>query len=127
VTTALARFLLGSGGKEARMPSYLFIAEGDPLDSMATQRALDLAGSLAHAGERVTVFFVQNGVLAARAGNESNLTLAALQAAGVELLADTFALLERGITGRRLAAGVRTASLDAIVDGLVEGRRVLWS
>ena len=46
--------------------------------------------------------------------------------AGVEILADDFALSERGILDGSLAAGVQPASLEIVVDHLAAGRKVTW-
>jgi hypothetical protein len=43
------------------------------------------------------------------------------------VLADEFSLRERGIRGDELAAGVRPAGIDTLVDLVVdEGRKVIW-
>ena len=48
------------------MGNYLMIASRDPFDSIEATRDYELAGGLAGDGHAVTVFLVQNGVLAAR-------------------------------------------------------------
>ena len=105
------------------MADYLVIESRDPFDS--GDNAYALARGLVEAGERVTVFLVQNGVLAARAGARSA-GLAALAASGAEVLADDFSLRERGIAASRLVAHVRPAPIDVIVDRLAGGAKTLW-
>ena len=73
----------------------------------------------------MTVFFVDNGVFAARKGAASDL-LTKLSDAGVQLLADEFALKERGIAGDTLADGVTSTALDTLVDHLADGRKAFW-
>jgi len=42
----------------------------------------------------------------------------------VKILADDFALQERGIT--KLAEGVSVGSIDVVVDHLAAGHKVMW-
>jgi len=72
------------------------------------------------------VFLVQNGVLPARAGSAAAPTVREL-ASSVTVLADDFSLRERGIGADELADGVNPASIDVLVDLVVEdGRKVIW-
>lgn len=107
------------------MSKYLLIESRDPFESNDVRYFYDLATSLARAENRVTLFLIQNGVLAARSG-EHTFWFAELTKAGVEVLADGFSLRERGIPNGRLTAGVKAADLSLIVDRLGEGRRALW-
>ena len=108
------------------MADHLFlIASRDPYTHVGARRCYELASQLAGEGHRVTVFLVQNGVLPARAGAVSG-DLAALARCGVRVLADEFSLRERGIPPARLAAGVRPAPLEAVIEALAEGARTLW-
>src|SRR6516164_3336048 len=70
------------------MASYLLIESRDPFESADVAFCHDLARRLAVAGNRVTVFVVQNGVLGVRAGARSS-GYAELARAGVEVLAET--------------------------------------
>lgn len=107
------------------MAKYLLIESRDPFDSNDTGFCCDLAQQLAASRNEVTVFLVQNGVLPARAGARAS-DLAKLPGAGVKVLADSFSLKERGIEEGRLAAGIAAAPLDAVIDALAEGAKVIW-
>ena len=103
---------------------YLFIESRDPWDSPDARAFHETAIALARS-QPVTVFLVQNGVLAARAGASAT-GLDELKRAGVEVLADDFSLRERGISGDRVDGRVKAAPLDVVIDQLAEGRKVLW-
>ena len=107
------------------MAKYLLIESRDPFESNDVRYFYDLATSLARADNHVTLFLIQNGVLAARPG-EHAFWFAELSKAGVEILADGFSLRERGVPEARLSAGVKAAELDEVVDRLAEGRQALW-
>jgi len=105
------------------MNHYLLIESLDPFESNDVGRHWELAAGLARAGNRVTLFLMQNGVLAAREGARNDV-LHSVAAAGVEVLADEFSLRERGIG--RLMARVEPAPLDVVLDRLAEGCKALW-
>lgn len=107
------------------MGAYLLIESRDPFDTNDVGFYYDLAKQLARQGNRVTLFLVQNGVLPARAGARDG-QLSEVQAAGVEVLADDFSLRERGISANRLAAGVKPAPLDVVIDHLAGGSKAMW-
>lgn len=107
------------------MGKYLLIASRDPFESRDSDQFQELAAGLAKEGNTVTLFLVQNGVLAARRSTRSE-ALAKLAGAGVEVLADEFSLRERGIGRDRLVNGVKAAPLDVVVDQLAEGRKAIW-
>lgn len=104
------------------MADYLLIESRDPFTSRDVDGFWDLARDLVADGHAVTLFLVQNGVLAAR--NQER--LGELAQAGVEVLADDFSLQERGIAADRLTGGVRPAPLSTVIDQLGAGRRALW-
>ena len=106
------------------MTRYVFIESRDPFESRDTQFLEETAIAVKERGHDVTVFLLQNGVLAAR---ESVKQLSRLAAAGVTLLADDLSLRERGITVEELAPSVRETGIDALVDALVqENTKALW-
>jgi hypothetical protein len=102
---------------------YLLIESRDPFESNDVGYYCTLARGLADAGNKVTVFLVQNAVLAARPGAQVP-HLNDLVGAGIQVLADDFALQERGI--KHLLEGVKAAPIDAVVDRLEAGHKTLW-
>jgi sulfur relay (sulfurtransferase) complex TusBCD TusD component (DsrE family) len=105
------------------MAQYLLIESRDPFESNDVSYYYDLAKGLADDGHQVTIFLVQNGVLVARP-SKCSAALSALARVGVKILADDFAIKERGVT--RLAEGVSVASIDVVVDHLAAGHKVMW-
>jgi predicted peroxiredoxin len=105
------------------MAAYTFISSRDPVDG---DRAVhDVARELAGAGNDVTLFLVENGAFLARKSICADLRKE-LKDAGVEILADDFALAERGILADAVAAEVSSSKLDVVVDHLAAGRKVSW-
>ncbi|MFQ5789524.1 MAG: DsrE family protein [Acidobacteriota bacterium] len=107
------------------MAKYLLIQSRDPFETNEVARDYEWAASLAGAGNGVTLFLVQNGVLPARKGARRN-GLESLVARGVEVLTDEFSLRERGISKGALAEGVKVSTLDVVIDQLAEGRKAIW-
>ena len=108
------------------MSKYMLIESRDPFESNEVARNYALAAGLAAAGNEVTVFLVQNGVLPARTGTRVD-GLATLAGAGVTVLADRFSLRERAIADDALAEGVSAAELDVVVDALAGGAKAIWN
>lgn len=104
---------------------YMLIASRDAFECRDAERDYELATQLARSGASVTVFLIQNGVMAARRSALSA-TLTALGGTGVSLLADDFSLRERGIRKDQLAPSVQAAPIDVVIDKLALGARVLW-
>ena len=105
---------------------YVFIESRDPFDSTDTSFVMDTAAALRQRGRPVTVFLVQNGVLATRAGARGA-HVARLAGAGVSVLADDFSLAERGIEADELDADARPCGIEALVDLLVQpGTKAVW-
>ena len=107
------------------MAKYLLIESRDAFDSNDVANYQGMATGLAKAGNDVTLFLVQNGVLSARSAGASN-GLSAVAKAGVSVLADDFSLRERGIPSDKLVDGVSPAPLDTVIDQLVDGAKALW-
>lgn len=106
--------------------NYIFIESLDPFESRDTQFVERTATALKQRGHAVTVFLVQNGVLASRQ-NARDSYLARLTQAGVNLIADDFSLSERGIQSAELLPGVRPSSIETLVDALVqEDTKAIW-
>jgi sulfur relay (sulfurtransferase) complex TusBCD TusD component (DsrE family) len=108
------------------MTKYLFIESRDPFESRDTEFLEQTATSLKQRGHEVTVFLVQNGVLAARKnGRESY--LGRMAGAGIALLADNFSLCERGIQPTELQPGIEPSGIETLVDALVvEKTKAIW-
>ena len=107
------------------MASYLLFESRDPFEFADVPLHCALAARLAREGNEVTLFLVQNGVLAARQ-SEGSRALQPLTAAGVRIVADAFSLHERGIPASRMALGVAVAELEVAIDALVTGCKALW-
>jgi sulfur relay protein TusB/DsrH len=108
------------------MGSYVLVETRDPFESAAVGDAYELAAGLADNGDDVTIYLAQNGVLAARRAARSAQRLGTL-ATRTRVLADDFALRERGIGADELAAGVQPSSMDELIDLVMEdGRKVIW-
>lgn len=104
---------------------YFLIASRDPYTHASARRCYELAAQLKDEGKRVTLFLVQNGVLPARPSGGSQ-PLTDLAKRGVRVLADEFSLRERGIGASGLAAGVKAAPLETVIEALEDGARALW-
>jgi predicted peroxiredoxin len=105
---------------------YVLIESRDPFESADTSFVADMATTLATRGRAVTVYLVQNGVLAGRAGARGS-HVPRLTAAGVTVLADDFSLRERGIEAGELTSGVGEAPIGTLVDLVMgEGTKAFW-
>jgi len=105
---------------------YVLIESRDPFDSADSRFVPETATALRVRGRAVTVYLVQNGVLASRAGARGS-ELPRLAQAGVTVLADDFSLRERGIEAGEMVSGVREASIDALVDLIMRpGTKTMW-
>src|ERR1041385_5721724 len=106
------------------MANYVFIETRDPFESRDTEFLEETAVAVRERGHNVTVFLVQNGVLAARktAGR-----LRRLAEAGVTLLADDLSLRERGINSDDLAPSVNESGIDVLMDAIAqENTKAIW-
>ena len=104
------------------MEHYLLIESRDPFESNDVPYYYELTKGLVEAGNDVTLYLVQNGVLAARAATHS--ALPGLVESGVKILADDFSLQERGVS--QLADGIVAVSIEIVVDLLAAGHKTLW-
>ena len=107
------------------MPHYLLIESRDPFESNGFSLRCDLALALLAESAGVTLFLVENAVLGARAAAKGR-ELEKLSKAGVRVLADTFALRERGINPAQVIAAVQPADLDVLIGQLADGAKALW-
>jgi hypothetical protein len=113
------------GTLPASIARYRLVESRDPFESKDVGHLYGLAADLVPAGNRVTLFLAQNGVLASRAA-ANFAELDAVVKAGVEVLADEFYLRERGIRPDALRNGVKAARLDVVVDQLADGGKAMW-
>jgi hypothetical protein len=105
---------------------YVMIESRDPFESADGGFVADTAAALRGKGRAVTVYLVQNAVLACRTGVRRS-PVSRLTQAGVTVLADDFSLRERGIERAEIAAGVREASIDTLVDLVMQpGAKPMW-
>ena len=110
------------------MADYLLVESRDPFEYADASYFYQMAEDLCKAGNNVTFFLVQNGVLMARQGI-ANDAVARLRAAApaVKILADDFSLRERAISPDKLAQGVTPAAVDDLVDMLAQpGVKAVW-
>lgn len=108
------------------MSKYVFIESRDPFESRDTRFVTETAAALVRRGHEVTVFLVQNAVLALRRDVPDS-HLAGLGEAGVSLLADDFSLRERGIDPAELCPGVQASGIETLVDTLAqENTNAIW-
>ena len=107
------------------MASYVLVGSHDPFESTGAARLHDLAVGLADNGDDVTLFLVENAVLGCRRSSALAGPLAAVtdHVAG---LADDFSLRERALAAGDLVSGVKVAGIDALVDALADGVKVVW-
>jgi sulfur relay (sulfurtransferase) complex TusBCD TusD component (DsrE family) len=107
------------------MAHYLLIQSSDPFAN-AVEPFYAVAESLAKAGNEVTLFLVQDGVLPARPSARSE-DLARLARARVMVLAEHFSLRERGIDVRALTTGVHATPLETVIDLMEKGCKTFWN
>jgi sulfur relay protein TusB/DsrH len=109
------------------MSKYLLIESRDPFESPDVGQVLEMAKNLTSQGDEVTLYLVQNAVLATRSGAKTS-GLAALASEGkVKVLVDDYSLDERGIEKEELTGGASVSNMDTLVDLLMtDGQRAIW-
>jgi len=108
------------------MSNYVLIESRDPFDSSDTSFLADTAAALRKRGNNVTVFLVQNGVLAARKQARKT-QIPQLLESGITVLADDFSLRERAIQSDECQNAIKTVGIDQLVDLLVqENTKGIW-
>jgi len=106
------------------MTKYVLIESRDPFQSRDTEFLEQTAIAIQERGHPVTVFLIQNGVLATR---KSTGRLRRLAEAGVTLLADDLSLRERGIKAEELAQGVEESPIDRLVEAIAQANtKAIW-
>jgi hypothetical protein len=107
------------------LKDMMIVETRDPLAARDVEWTTGLLATMRQAGQICTLMLAENGVLGAR-NSAYPVAISHLIDAGVEILADRFALCERGIADSELAAGISAADLDVVIERLVAGDRVLW-
>ena len=107
------------------MKDMVIVETRDPIEVRDVEWSAELLAGTRQAGRASTLILAENGVLGARASAPAPF-LRRLVEQGVGILADRFALAERGIDEADLAPGIAGADLGVVVDHLVAGDRVLW-
>jgi len=111
--------------KEVSMARFVFVESRDPYECADCARFLDLVGGVRRRSHEVTLFLVQNAVLAAREGASHAGGYSELAKSGVAVVADAFALRERAVD--RLASGIEPSGIDRLVSlALTPQTRVIW-
>jgi predicted peroxiredoxin len=109
------------------MSSYVLVESRDPFDSRDSEHFYEIARGLKDAGNEVTLFLVQNGVLPTRRESTYATKLTDLAGAQVTILADAFSLKERAIGDDDLVASVKSSDVDHLVDLLMAGNtKAIW-
>jgi sulfur relay protein TusB/DsrH len=107
------------------MARYLIVDSRDLTEYTSGRYIQKVAGKLKEDGNEVTVFLVENGVLAARRGAEVGKNLTDLSKRGAKIMADDVSCKARGIT--QLSDGVAQSNMDQLADLIAEGSdKVLW-
>ena len=107
------------------MARFVFVESRDPYEAADCAHFLDLVASVRRRSHEVTLFLVQNAVLAAREGATHADLYRDLAKAGVSVVADSYALRERAVD--RLAAGIESAGIERLVGlALVAQTKVIW-
>lgn len=107
------------------MTHYIILESRDPYDSADWANMQEIITNLKKSEHKVTVFLLQNGVLTARKGTPFEKHFFSLKALGINILADFFALQERGI--QDIAASVETSNLDQLIKlCLTPDTKAIW-
>ena len=107
------------------MKGMMIVETRDPIEVRDVEWTAGLLEAMRQAGQSCTLMLAENGVLGARA-SACPAAFSRLVEAGVEILADRFALGERGIAEAELRAGISAADLDRVIERLAAGDAVMW-
>lgn len=105
---------------------YLLIETRGPLDG--GDYSFELARQLREDRHEVTIYLLQDAVFVARRSfQRGEALLAGAGQRGLTVLADEVSLRQRGVTGERLAPGVRPSGMGELVDLLMErADKAIW-
>lgn len=102
------------------MSKYLFIESRDPFESNDAAQTYSVVKELQSQGHKITLYLIQNGVFSIR-NNASKVSLARLiSEKNISIYADDYSIEERGITQGEIAAGIKIAPIEILVDFLME-------
>ena len=107
------------------MKDVVIVETRDPIEVRDVEWSAGLLARARQAGCASTLMLAENGVLGARASAPATF-LSRLVEQGVAVLADRFALAERGIFEADLTPGIDGVDLGFVVDRLAAGDLVLW-
>ena len=107
------------------MRDLLIVETRDPVEVRDVEWGAGLLADAQGSGSTTCMMLAENGVFAVRKEALAP-CLVPLIDEGVMVLADRFALRERGISETDLAPGVAPADLSVVVDWLEAGASVLW-
>jgi sulfur relay protein TusB/DsrH len=108
------------------MASYLIVETKNPLDG--GDYAFDLGKQLKGLRHDVTIYLLQDAVLAARRTFKAGQQLiAGAEQVGVRVLADTVSARQRGVVGERVAQGVNVTDMAELVNLLMQrADKAIW-
>jgi len=107
------------------MARYLIVDSRDLTEYTSGNYIRKVAGKLKEDGNEVTLFLIENGVIAARKGSDVGKGLTDLSKRGTKIMADDISCKARGVA--QLAEGITQASVDQLADLITEGSdKVIW-
>jgi sulfur relay (sulfurtransferase) complex TusBCD TusD component (DsrE family) len=107
------------------MARYLIVDSRDLTEYTNGRYIQKVAGKLKEDGNDVTLFLIENGVIAARKGGEIGKNLTDLSKRGAKIMADDISCKARGVA--QLAEGVTQSNVDQLADLIAEGSdKVIW-
>ena len=107
------------------MSRYLIVDSRDIQEYTGGAYIMNLTGKLRQKKHDVTLFLIENGVLAARKGSRSAAKLGELSKGGTKVLAEDISCKARGVAV--LADGVASGTMDQLADLIVDGSdKVIW-
>ena len=107
------------------MSSYFFIQSREPLTDPRAEGDYQLIQSLANDGNDVSVILVQNGVIPAR--RETHIfSFDTLCCSKAKILTDIFSLRQREINIDQLKEGLTPINIDAVIEAMLAGHKVIW-
>jgi len=108
------------------MRHYVFLETRDPFEVRDGDFVRSNVQELKNTGSKITVYLVQNAVLATRKSAHTSY-LAQLHEAGAMILVDDFSLKERAIAQEEIHAFLNVATFDQLVDLLMEpNTKAIW-